>query len=84
MKELLTRSLTGLIFVTLLISSVYYSQSAIFAVFTVFGLVCMFEFSRLINLKGFIQYFILLVVLGVFVFWKQIQPEIKIEEATED
>ncbi|MEM6722361.1 MAG: phosphatidate cytidylyltransferase [Bacteroidota bacterium] len=82
MKEFLTRSLTGLIFVTLLIASVYYSQSAIFAVFTVFGLVCMYEFSKLIFLRGVAQYIILLVVLGVFVFWKQLQPGIKIEEAT--
>ncbi len=82
MKEFLTRSLTGLIFVTLLISSVYYSQSAIFAVFTIFGLLCMYEFSKLIGLKGFIQYIIFLVTLGVFVFWKQLQPELKIKEAT--
>ncbi|PTX63467.1 phosphatidate cytidylyltransferase [Kordia periserrulae] len=82
MKEFLTRSLTGLIFVTLLIASVYYSQPAIFTVFTVFGLLCMYEFSKLIYLKGVIQYFILLVVLSVFVFWKQLQPEVKLEEAT--
>ncbi|MCH2194430.1 phosphatidate cytidylyltransferase [Kordia sp.] len=82
MKEFLTRSLTGLIFVTLLICSVYYSQSAIFAVFTIFGLLCMYEFSKLIDLKGFVQYIIFLVTLSVFVFWKQLQPEIKIEEAT--
>ncbi len=82
MKEFLTRSLTGLIFVTLLISSVYYSQSAIFAVFTIFGLLCMFEFSKLINLKGFVQYIIFLAILGVFVFWKLLQPDAKIEEAT--
>jgi phosphatidate cytidylyltransferase len=82
MKEFLTRSLTGLIFVALLITSVFYSQSAIFAVFTVFGLLCMFEFSKLIALRGFIQYIIFLIILGVFVFWKQLQPELKIEEAT--
>ncbi|MEM6686345.1 MAG: phosphatidate cytidylyltransferase [Bacteroidota bacterium] len=82
MKEFLTRSLTGLIFVTLLIASVYYSQSAIFAVFTIFGLVCMYEFSKLIYLQGFAQYFILLVILTVFVFWKQVQPDLKIQEAT--
>lgn len=82
MKELLTRSLTGLIFVSLLIFSVFYSQTAILAVFTIFGLVCMFEFSKLINLKGIVQYIIFLIIIGVFVFWKQLQPDIKIKEAT--
>lgn len=82
MKEFLTRSLAGLIFVALLITSVFLSQAAIFAVFTIFGLLCMFEFSKLINLKEFIQYIVFLAFLGVFVFWKHLQPELKIEEAT--
>ncbi|EDP95622.1 phosphatidate cytidylyltransferase [Kordia algicida OT-1] len=82
MKEFLTRSLAGLIFVALLISSVFLSQTAIFAVFTIFGLLCMFEFSKLIELKGFIQYIVFLAFLSVFVFWKHLQPELKIEEAT--
>lgn len=82
MKELLTRSLTGLIFISLLIFSVFYSQAAILAVFTIFGLLCMYEFSKLINLKGIIQYIIFLVIIGVFVFWKQLQPETTLEEAT--
>jgi phosphatidate cytidylyltransferase len=82
MKEFLTRSLTGLIFVSLLIFSVFYSESAILVVFTVFGLLCLSEFSKLINLKGFIQYFLFLVMIGVFVLWKLLQTEVKIEEAT--
>lgn len=82
MKELLTRSITGLVFISLLIFSVFYSETAILAVFTVFGLLCLSEFSKLIHLKGFIQYLIFLFTLGIFVFWKQLQPEIQIEEAT--
>ena len=81
MKEIYTRSLTGLVFVGLLISSVFYSHEAILIVFTIFGLVCMYEFSRLIDLKGFVQYLILLAALGVFVFWKQLQPDTQLEEA---
>lgn len=82
MKEFLTRSLTGLIFVALLISSVFYSQTAIYAVFTIFGIVCLYEFSKLIALRGAVHYIIFLIILGVFVFWKYFQPELKIEEAT--
>ncbi|QHI38624.1 Phosphatidate cytidylyltransferase [Kordia antarctica] len=82
MKELLTRSLTGLLFITLLIFSVFYSETAILAVFTIFGLLCMFEFSKLINLKGFIQYIVFLLMIGIFVLWKLLQTEVKIEEAT--
>ncbi len=33
----------------------------------------MFEFSKLINLKGFIQYLIFLAFIGIFVYWKPSQ-----------
>jgi len=42
----------------------------------------MYEFSKLIYLSGIVQYIIFLVTLSVFVFWKQLQPDIKIQEAT--
>ncbi|WP_430409750.1 phosphatidate cytidylyltransferase [Kordia sp.] len=73
MKELLTRSLSGLIFISLLIFSVFYSETAILVVFVIFGLVCMSEFSKLINLRGFIQYIIFLAIVGVFAYWKPSQ-----------
>lgn len=82
MNEFLTRSLTGLVFVGLLITSVVLSETAILVVFTIFGLLCLFEFSKLITLKGYIQYIVFLIILGIFVFWKQVQPTVKIEEAT--
>ncbi|WP_046758795.1 phosphatidate cytidylyltransferase [Kordia jejudonensis] len=73
MKELLTRSFFGLIFIALLIFSVIYSDLALIIVFIIFGLLCMFEFSKLINLKGFIQYLIFLAFIGIFVYWKPSQ-----------
>ena len=82
MKELLTRSLTGLLFVTLLIFSVFYSETAILVVFTIFGLLCLYEFSRLINLKGLVQYIVFLVIIGIFALWKYIQVDVNLKEAT--
>lgn len=70
MKELLTRSLSGLFFISLLIFSVFYSEIAIQIVFTIFGVLCLFEFSKLLQLKGVIQYILYAIILFVFAYWK--------------
>ena len=53
MKELLTRSISGLLYITLLIVSMYW-QNALLVVLYVFGLVSLIEFIKLIKLKSFV------------------------------
>ena len=61
MKELATRAVSGAIYVLLLIGSLY-SEVALAILIGIFGLICLMEFSRLIKLKSYIQYAILLIL----------------------
>ena len=69
MKETLVRSLSGLIYVLLLLVSLCYEQ-ALMALFFVFGLICLGEFKKLINLKSPIPYLIFILLYGVFGYWQ--------------
>lgn len=53
MKEILRRSLTGVLYVILLLSAVFLNSDAFDFLFMVFGLACLYEFKRLTNLKGY-------------------------------
>ncbi|NCO62869.1 MAG: phosphatidate cytidylyltransferase [Flavobacteriales bacterium] len=60
MKDILIRALSGLFYVLLLVLSLFSLQTLII-LFFVFGLICLFEFNKLIQLKSFIPY-------GIFIF----------------
>jgi phosphatidate cytidylyltransferase len=68
-KELLTRTISGALYVILLILSLY-SPYAIIALFFVFGIICLTEFNKLIQLKGFIPIIIFSVLFLVFTNWE--------------
>ncbi|MEN3322765.1 phosphatidate cytidylyltransferase [Mariniflexile soesokkakense] len=69
MKEILIRSLSGLLYVLLLILCVSHQQSLI-ALFFVFGIICLTEFKKLIQLKSIIPYFIFGILYAFFVYWQ--------------
>ena len=71
MKETLVRSLSGLIYVSLLLICICFEQ-AIIALFFVFGLICMGEFKKLIQLKSKIPYFIFIFLYAVFGYWQTV------------
>ncbi len=66
MKELATRALSGILYVSLLIISFYW-QNALLLLLFVFGIISLMEFNKLIGLKGLIPY--LIFVLLYFGFW---------------
>ena len=68
MKEFITRSLSGILYVTLLVLSLNYEPSLI-GLFFIFGLICLAEFKKLIQLKSIIPYLIFVLLYGVFVYW---------------
>ena len=68
MKELLTRSISGIIYIALLVVATY-SPHALFALFFIFGLISINEFSRLIGLKGIIPYVVFILLYSVFTNW---------------
>ncbi|MEO9510755.1 MAG: phosphatidate cytidylyltransferase [Flavobacteriaceae bacterium] len=53
MKEILRRSITGVIYVVLLMGTVFLNSDAFDFLFMVFGLACLYEFKRIVQLKGY-------------------------------
>lgn len=69
MKELITRALSGILYISLLILSLK-SQVALSILFFVFGLVCLAEFNKLIGLKGVVPYLIFIILYALFSYWQ--------------
>ncbi|OUR99458.1 phosphatidate cytidylyltransferase [Flavobacteriales bacterium 33_180_T64] len=83
MKETVTRALSGLLYVSLLIASLYW-QNALIVLFFIFGIICMAEFKKLIQLKSFFPYIIFILLYLGFAYWKLIADSTKgIDEATQ-
>ncbi len=53
MKEIWRRLITGVVYVVLLLSAVYLSSDAFDFLFMVFGLACLYEYKRLVKLRGY-------------------------------
>ena len=73
MKELATRAISGTIYVSLLIVSLY-TQLSFFIILIIFGLICMAEFTKLIELKSKLSYIIFLVLYLGFGYWVLYSP----------
>ncbi|WP_194765806.1 phosphatidate cytidylyltransferase [Tamlana sp. I1] len=71
MKEVLVRAFSGLLYVTILIVALFFEHLLI-ALFCVFGLICLAEFSKLIQLKSKIPYIIFIVIYGIFGYWQTV------------
>ncbi len=69
MKEILTRSFTGLLYISLLMVSLL-NEHALIVLFYVFGLICLAEFKKLIGYKSFIPFIIFTVMYLVFGYWQ--------------
>lgn len=68
MRELLKRSLTGIIYVFLLIAAVYLSNDAFDFLFLIFGITCIYEFKKLIRLQGYYIFIAFLALWWVFIY----------------
>lgn len=83
MKETLTRGLSGLLYILLLIGCSY-NEHSIIVLFSVFGLICIAEFKKLIQFKSYIPYFIFVVLYGIFVYWQLVlNTHLGLDEATQ-
>ena len=69
MKELVTRSLSGVLYISLFLLCLY-SQHALIALFFFYGLISLAEFNKLILLKGYTSYIIFVILYLVFSFWQ--------------
>ena len=68
MKEFSTRAISGAIYITLLIASLYW-QNAVILLFFAFGLVCLIEFNKLIQLKSYFPYIVFTILYLGFGYW---------------
>lgn len=73
MKDMLLRSLSGLLYVVLLIVALTLNTPHIFIIlFFVLGLLSLYEFNKLIQLKSIVPYFIFIVLYAVFGYWQMV------------
>ncbi len=68
MKELLRRSITGIVYVFLLLASVFLSSDAFDFLFMVFGLGCLYEFKRLVKIRGYYVFLAYLALWWAFIY----------------
>ena len=69
MKEILVRSVAGLLYISLLMASLL-NEHVLIVLFYVFGLICLAEFKKLIGYKSFIPYAFFTVFYLVFGYWQ--------------
>ncbi|MEQ5792845.1 phosphatidate cytidylyltransferase [Muricauda sp. NFXS6] len=68
MRELLRRSITGVIYVVLLLGAVFLSTDAFDFLFMAFGLGCLYEFKRIVRLKGYYIFMAYLALWWTFIY----------------
>ncbi|MBT8278290.1 MAG: phosphatidate cytidylyltransferase [Bacteroidia bacterium] len=69
MKEFIVRAASGILYASLFLLSLQ-SQHALIGLFFVFGLICLAEFNKLIQLKGVIPYVIFIILYFAFAYWQ--------------
>lgn len=77
MKELITRGVSGVVYAGLLLLALNWSY-ALVALFFVFGIICLIEFKKLINLKHFAPFIIFSLLYFVFGFWNVLFNSIEV------
>ena len=68
MRELLRRSITGIVYVFLLLSAVFLSSDAFDFLFMTFGLACLYEFKKLVKIKGYYVFVAYLALWWAFIY----------------
>ncbi len=68
MKEILRRSITGVIYVVLLMGAVFLSSDAFDFLFMVFGLACLYEYKRIVKLKSYYVYIAYLALWWAYIY----------------
>ncbi|MFL1013178.1 phosphatidate cytidylyltransferase [Flavisericum labens] len=83
MKELLVRSLSGALYISLLLICLFF-ENALMLLFFIFGLICLREFKKLIELKSYIPYIIFVILYCIFGYWQAVlNSNMGLSEATQ-
>ncbi|MGB3151652.1 MAG: phosphatidate cytidylyltransferase [Maribacter sp.] len=68
MSEILRRALTGAVYIILLLSAVFLNSDAFDFLFMTFGLACLYEYKRLVGLKGYHIFAAYLAIWWAFIY----------------
>lgn len=70
MREILKRSITGLLYVSILLFCIFSSENTYLLLFLFFGMLCLAEYLRLISYRFWHNYIILVAFLLFFAYYK--------------
>jgi len=68
MKEVLRRAITGAVFIVLLLSAVFLNSDAFDFLFMSFGIACLYEYKKLVELKGYHIFIAYLALWWAFIY----------------
>ena len=71
MRNLLRRSFSGIIYVLIFVSAILFSKESYIALMSIFGLLCIWEFTKLIQLKNYAPY----IIYGLLLFLVLKRPQ---------
>ena len=66
MKESIVRGLSGLLYVSILVVSIFFSEFAFTTLFLLFGIICLRELQRLLHLNSYLGYILLFTLFYLF------------------
>lgn len=70
MKENIIRGLSGVMYISILVVSIFSSEFAFTSLFLLFGVICLRELQRLLHLKSYLGYVLLFVLFYFFSYAK--------------
>jgi len=70
MREVIVRGLSGLLYVALLLLAIFSYETIFLLLFLVFGVLTLYEFLKLIKIKSYLPYILLLGFVALFCFYK--------------
>jgi len=68
MKELFIRAISGAIYVFILLAAIFLSPTSFLILFTLLGIICLYEFLKLIHLKSVVLYIFLALFIYLFTY----------------
>ncbi len=78
MKEILRRALTGAVFIILLLSAIFLNSDAFDFLLMIFGLACIYEYKRMVGLRGYYIFIAYLILWWIFIYLIQENDKIPI------
>lgn len=70
MREVFIRTLSGLLYVTFLLLAIFSLENIYLVLILIFGGMCLYEFLKLVKVKSYTPYFLLITAILIFCYYK--------------